>query len=184
MFVILYHFFSSRSPNPLKIYQKVFIELATKYSKRVLNQSHSTKYSKHQKRSLSNTLKKKSLSNTNNWGKRSDTMNKEVEQLMPQQQLDNEIFSKRIWLEEKKPEQNSDVPEIQKVDVTSSRLSPIRRSDINRILRSDINRILYTQGSLLDLFPLPGFFHKVEWIRNKLHLLYIYMDAIIAIASV
>lgn len=111
-------------------------------------------------------------------------MNKEVEQLMPQQQLDNEIFSKRIWLEEKKPEQNSDVPEIQKVDVTSSRLSPIRRSDINRILRSDINRILYTQGSLLDLFPLPGFFHKVEWIRNKLHLLYIYMDAIIAIASV
>ena len=168
VFVILYPFYLSRSPNPLKIYHNVFIELATKYSKRVLNQSHATKYSKHQKQSLSNNFKKKSLSNTNNWGKRSDTFNKEVEHLMPQQQLDNEIFSKRIWLEEERPEQNSDVPEIPKDDVTSLRLSPIRRSDMKRILRSDMYRILYSQGSLLDLFPPPGFLYKVEWKTKKI----------------
>merc|ERR1712029_737234 len=120
-----------RSPNPLKIYQKVFIELATKYSKR---------YPKHPKRSLSKY---------ENWGKRSDTMNKEVEDLMSQQQLDNEIFSKRIWLEEKKPEKNSDVQEILKDDVASLRLSPFRKLDLNTIR----SRILHIHGSPLDLFP-------------------------------
>ena len=130
--------YSSRSPNPLRIYHKVFIELATEYSKRVLNQSHTARYPKQQKRSLSNR---------ENWGKRSDTMNKEVEDLMPQQ-LDNEIFSKRIWLEEKKPEKNSDIQEILKDDVTSSRLSPIRKLDLNGM------RILHNHGSPFDLFPL------------------------------
>jgi len=131
------------SPNPLKIYHKVFVDLATKYSKfskRVLNQSHTARYPKHPKRSLSNR---------ENWGKRSDTMHKEVEDLMSQQELDNEIFSKRIWLEGKKPEKSSDVQEIPKDadDVTSSRLSPGRRSDLNRI------RILHNHGSPMDLFP-------------------------------
>ena len=139
MFVILYYtLYSSRSPNPLRIYHKVFIELATEYSKRVLNQSHTARYPKQQKRSLSNR---------ENWGKRSDTMSKEVEDLKSKQQLDNEIFSKRIWLEEKKPEKDSDIQEILKDDVTSSRLSPIRKLDLNRI------RFLHNHGSLFDLFP-------------------------------
>ena len=120
-------FYSSRSPNPLKIYHKVFIDLATKYSKKFLNQSQSATYLKPQKRSLSNKV---------NWGKR----------------LDNEILSKRIWLEETKPEKNSDVQEIPRDDVTSSRLSPIRKSDMLS-LRLNRIRILYNHRSMFDLFP-------------------------------
>ena len=101
-------FYSSRSPNPLKIYQKVFIDLATKYSK-------------HPKRFLSNTK---------NWGKRSDTLSKEVDHSIPHL-LNNKIFGKRIWLEENKPKQNSNAPESKKDDVISSRISDIRRSDMN-----------------------------------------------------
>ena len=124
-------------PNPLKIYHKVFVDLATKYSKRFLNQSQSATYLK---------LPKRSLSNKENWGKRSDTMKKEVEDLRPRQ-LDNEILSKRIWLEETKPEKSSDVQEIPRGDVTSSRLSPIRKSDVLS-LRLNRIRILYNHFKL------------------------------------
>ena len=96
-------FYSSRSPNPLKIYQKVFIDIATKYSKQ----------------------QKRFLSSTKNWGKRSDTK-KEVEHSMPNQ-LDNKIFNKRIWLEEK--EKNVNALEPKKDDVIRSRISYIHRAD-------------------------------------------------------
>ena len=92
----------------MKIYRKVFIDLATKYSK-------------HPKRFLSNTK---------NWGKRSDTLSWEVEHSIPRL-LDNKIFSKRIWLEENNPEQNSNAPDSKKDDVISSRISYIRKSDMN-----------------------------------------------------
>ena len=96
----------SRSPNPLKIYQKVFIDIATKYSKQ----------------------QKRFLSSTKNWGKRSDPTNKEVEHSMPDQ-LENKIFSKRIWLEENQPEKNVNALEPKKDEVIRSRISYIRRSD-------------------------------------------------------
>lgn len=129
------------SPNPLKIYQKVFIDLAAKYSK-------------HPKRFLSNTR---------NWGKRSDTLSKELEHSIPPL-LDNKIFSKRLWLEENKPEQNSNAPESKKDDVISSRISYIRRSDMNtRLFLYNMfsNHGPLTPGrcSLLDLIhePLRGY---------------------------
>ena len=98
-------FYSSRSPNPLKIYQKVFIDIAKKYSKQ----------------------QKRFLSSTKNWGKRSD-INKEIGHSLPDQ-LDNKIFSKRIWLEEKQPEKNVNALEPKKDDVIKLRMSYVHRSD-------------------------------------------------------
>ena len=44
-------------------------------------------------------------------------------------QLDNKIFSKRIWLEENQPEKNVNALVPKKDDVIRSRISYIRRSD-------------------------------------------------------
>ena len=44
-------------------------------------------------------------------------------------QLENKIFSKRIWLEENQPEKNVNALEPKKDEVIRSRISYIRRSD-------------------------------------------------------
>ena len=83
-------FLSSKSPSPLNIYQNVFIELATKYSKH----------------------KKRFLSNTGNWGKRSGSLKKEDHNKL--------ISSKRIWQEQPRPENDALYP--QKDDVIRTRI--------------------------------------------------------------
>ena len=115
-------FFTSRSPNPFKIYPKVFMELTKKLSK----------------------PQKRSLSNTQNWGKRSD---KVKDPLYPStaNQLENS-FIKRIWQEAVEPISTRPAdkpPESSKDDVFSFRISGIWGMDVNR-------RFLY------NLFPDHG----------------------------
>ena len=60
-------------------------------------------------------------------------------------QIDNNIISKRIWLEEKQPEKNVNALEPKKDDVIKLRMSYVHRSRPDQIRR----RFLY------DMFNLP-----------------------------